>query len=162
MRIVKVDSGNLHVYLNLCQSYEGEFSAITQKRPDENGLFELDTHIGGDVLGYLLYAEDSPVGFAAVRIKPGGESFEVCEFYIAPCCRKNGLGKGFATEIFKMHRGNWEIKQLYAAGYATEFWRKTIRGFTKGQFQEDLYQDGYWGRVVRQQFTSADPDAASD
>jgi len=45
MELVEVTEVNKSVYLNLAQSYEGEFSAITGKKPDENGLFELDTEI---------------------------------------------------------------------------------------------------------------------
>jgi len=154
MNIIKVGNDNLSVYLNLCQSYEGEFSAITDKKPDGNGLFELDTQIGQNVLGYLLYDEKSPIGFAAVKIKSGGEQFEVCEFYIVPSVRKQALGKRFATQIFKMHQGRWEIKQISGAEYATQFWRRVVGEFTGSDFQEDVYQDEYWGQVVRQRFLS--------
>ena len=159
MYIIQVDSCNLSVYLNLCQSYEGEFSAITDKKPNENGLFELDTQIGGNVLGYLLYEEKSPIGLAAVKTKSGGEQFEVCEFYVVPSFRKQALGKQFAIEIFKMHQGCWEIKQISGAEYATAFWRKTVGEFTGNNFQEDVYQDEYWEQVVRQQFVSAIPNS---
>ena len=55
-----------------------------------------------------------------------------------------------------MHQGRWEIKQISGAECATEFWRKVVGEFTGNNFQEDLYQDDYWGPVVRQQFVSAD------
>ena len=155
MKIIKVDNENLPVYLSLCQSYEDEFYAITDKKPSENGLFELDTQIGGNVLGYLLYEEKSPIGLAAVKAKLGAQCFEVCEFYVVPSFRKQALGKRFAIEIFKMHQGRWEIKQISGAEYATEFWRKTVGEFAGKNFQEDVYQDEYWGQVVRQQFLSA-------
>jgi predicted acetyltransferase len=162
MDIVEVNSGNLHIYLNLCQSYEGEFSSITEKKPDENGLFELDTQIGENVLGYLLYEMKSPIGFAAVKVKSDGEKFEMCEFYIVPSCRRKTLGKRFGIEIFKMHKGRWEIKQISGAEYASEFWRKTVGTFTGNKFQEDVYQDEYWGRVVRQQFVSTCSDLVGE
>lgn len=41
MDIRAVTPANRHVYLNLCQSYEGEFSAITGKVPDADGVFAL-------------------------------------------------------------------------------------------------------------------------
>lgn len=154
MDIVEVDANNLVVYLNLCQSYEGEFSAITQKKPDENGLFALDTVIGSDVLGYLLYQDAIPVGFAAVKVEVADKNFEVCEFYVVPSCRKQDLGKHFAKAIFQRHQGAWQIKQISGAEYATAFWRKVIDDFTGGDFQENAYQDAYWGNVVRQRFMS--------
>ena len=154
MEIVRVDAGNLAVYLNLCQSYEGEFSAITGKKPDARGLFALDTPIGGDVLGYLLYQAAVPVGLAAVRIKAALASFEVCEFYVVPSCRRRDLGKNFAQALFRRHAGAWEVKQISGADQATAFWRRVIDDFTGGAYQEDRYQDAYWGQVVRQQFVS--------
>ncbi|MBK1643005.1 hypothetical protein CKO12_14250, partial [Chromatium okenii] len=35
MEIISVGEHNLNVYLNLAQSYEGEFSGITRKKPNE-------------------------------------------------------------------------------------------------------------------------------
>ena len=29
-----------------------------------------------------------------------------------------------------------------------------MRDYTRNNYQEDVYQDPYWGRVVRQQFTT--------
>jgi hypothetical protein len=92
MNLVNVDGGNLSVYLNLCQIYEGEFSDLTGKKPDEAGLFPLDTQIGGNTLGYLLYEENAPIGLAAVTAKAGGENFEICEFYIVPSVRRRMEG----------------------------------------------------------------------
>lgn len=155
MRIVAVDSENSQIYLHLCQSYEGEFSALTAKKPNAQGLFELDTPLGGAVLGYLLYAQQAPIGLAAVKVHVAGALYEVCEFYIVPSCRKQGLGQWFASELFKRYKGQWEVKQLRGADAASTFWRKTIGAFTGGAFQEELYHDAYWGEVVRQQFVSA-------
>lgn len=152
MDILEVNDSNLVIYLNLCQSYEGEFSAITLKKPDEHGRFALDTAIGGAVRGYLLYQEGLPVGFAAVKVQAADESFEVCEFYVVPSCRKQQLGKRFAHALFRRHQGDWEIKQISGAADATAFWRRVIADFTGGVFREDVYQDGYWGQVVRQRF----------
>ncbi|WP_211363154.1 hypothetical protein [Thermochromatium tepidum] len=61
-----------------------------------------------------------------------------------------------------MHQGCWEIKQISGAKYATEFWRKAVGEFVGNNFQEDVYQDEYWGRVVRQQFVSTGPDLSKD
>ncbi|SDX89737.1 hypothetical protein SAMN05421644_11834 [Allochromatium warmingii] len=152
MKLVPVERNNLPVYLNLCQSYEGEFSAITGKQPNEKGVFELDTQLGGDVLGYVLYDERTPLGLAAVKMKDRGQAWEVCEFYIVPSARKQGLGKQFALELFKRYPGCWEIKQISGAEYATAFWRKTLAELTGTAFEEDVYQDEYWGAVVRQRF----------
>jgi hypothetical protein len=44
----------MHVYLNLCQAYEAEFSAITGKLPDADSMFALDTILGGPLPRHLL------------------------------------------------------------------------------------------------------------
>ena len=50
MKITQVTSATQSVYLNLMQGYEAEFSAITRKLPDENGVFALDTHLTAALL----------------------------------------------------------------------------------------------------------------
>lgn len=50
MKITQVTSTTQSVYFNLMQGYEAEFSAITRKLPDENGLFALDTHLSATLL----------------------------------------------------------------------------------------------------------------
>ena len=57
MEVREVTAGNAQVYLNLCQAYEAEFSAITGRLPDQDGLFALDTVLGGEVKGFLLVAQ---------------------------------------------------------------------------------------------------------
>lgn len=54
MEIREVDDRNMHVYLNLCQAYEAEFSAITGKLPDADSMFALDTILGGPLPRHLL------------------------------------------------------------------------------------------------------------
>lgn len=152
-RVALVSSDLLHVYRNLCQSYEGEFSAITGKKPDQCGLFALDTEIGGCVDAWLLYEGDIPIGFAALK-HGQDDAHEVCEFYVVPCRRRLGAGHHFAHILFARHKGRWEVKQLPAAVQATRFWRKVIGSFGCGVFEEDTMADAYWGQVTRQCFDS--------
>jgi len=154
MQIIEVVAGNRHVYANLCQGYEAEFSSITGKKPDAAGLFALDTVLGGQIKGFLFYEAESPIGFTAVKLAQSGN--EVCEFYVVPSMRGHCLGRRFAHEVFRMFPGPWEVKQLQGARLATCFWQRAIREFTGGKFEEDVFDDRYWGRVVRQCFVSQD------
>ena len=153
MEIRGVDDANIHVYLNLCQAYEAEFSAITGKIPGPDGMFSLDTALGGPVRGYLLHVDGSPVGFAAIKAVEG-EGCEVCEFYVVPSMRGRRLGRDFASRLFAAHPGPWQVKQLQDAGYATCFWCRVIDEFTGSDYSQDELDDPYWGRVVRQCFVS--------
>lgn len=152
MDIRGVDAANMYVYRNICQSYEGEFSAITGKLPDEHGLFALDTELGGTVHGFLLYEGQAPVGLAALRLDNGYN--EVCEFYVLPALRGKGLGRCFAHALWRRFPGQWEVKQLEGALAATSFWLGTIGEFTQKNFTQDIFDDPYWGRVRRQRFVS--------
>jgi len=151
MELLKVTEVNKSVYLNLAQSYEGEFSAITEKKPNEHGLFELDTEIENNVMGFILYIEEAPAGIIAIADK-GNNQYEICEFYIVPYFRNKAWGKKFSHAVWNMFPGMWEIKQISGAEYATLFWRKVIRSFHQTEFMEDEYNDPYWGVVTRQRF----------
>lgn len=153
MEIVRVSEQNLEVYLNLTQNYEAEFSNITGKKPDVKGLFKLDTRLSDCTMGFLLIMAGTPAGLAAVLIKPEGR-FEVGEFYIVPCFRRQALGMRFAHGLWRMLPGWWEVKQIRGAEYASKFWRRVIDEFTQGVFVEDNYEDPYWGLVTRQQFVA--------
>jgi len=151
MRVVTITQANIHIYLNLAQCYEAEFSAITLKKPNEMGVFELDTQIGEGVEGLLLLVDEIPAAIAAIAIK-GDARYEVCEFYVIPSFRNNAIGRQFAHMIWRRYYGEWEIKQIEGAEYASEFWRKSISAFERTTYREDRYEDPYWGVVTRQQF----------
>ena len=53
---------------------------------------------------------------------------------------------------------SWQVKQLESARYATCFWLRVIDDFTGSSFEQDVCDDAYWGRVVRQCFVSPRPD----
>lgn len=160
MRIMEVTDGNLGIYRNLAQSYEGEFSALTGKEPGPDGWFPLDTELGGPVTGYLLLVEAAPAGIAAIAAKPDG-GFEVREFYVVPCFRHKGWGMRFAHGIWSLHPGEWEVKQIEGADYAVRFWRKAIAAYGVSAFTEDRFQDSYWGHVTRQRFRAGARERAS-
>lgn len=151
MKIVAVTENNFSIYYNLAQSYEAEFSSITNKRPDESGLFSLDTPVDHKHKAFLPLVDNIPVGLANIGIEKSGY-FEVCEFYIMPFIRKKGIGKMFIHNIWSFMPGFWEIKQLESAVYATCFWRSTIKSYHNTQYQESTCDDSYWGKVTRQVF----------
>lgn len=151
MKIISVSTSNIQTYLNLAQCYEAEFSSLTHKQPNASGIFELDTYPMELVQCYILTIQDIPAGIAAISFKD--ENFnEMCEFYVIPYFRKNGVGSNFAHKLWQTHPGNWEIKQIENAQYATIFWRKTISAHNDTTYLEDQHVDEYWGLVTRQKF----------
>ncbi|MFM2587685.1 GNAT family N-acetyltransferase [Vibrio sp. TBV020] len=152
MNIVKVDASNTHVYANLYQGYGAEFSRIIDDKPNKDGLFEIYPKLEGNVTGYLLYLEGVPAALTAIDEKSPKE-FEICDFYVLPCFRKNKVGKRFISQLFERLGGSWEIKQVAGADHAIHFWRDVVGDYTSGNFEEDIYQDHKWGTVTRQRFT---------
>lgn len=152
MNIVKVDDSNAHVYANLYQGYGAEFSRIIDDKPNENGLFEIYPQLRGSVLGYLLYLDGIPAALTAIDEK-SPNAYEICDFYVLPCFRKNKVGKRFISSLFERLGGSWEIKQVAGAEYAISFWRDVVGDYTSGNYVEDVYKDHKWGTVTRQYFS---------
>lgn len=150
MKIQLVDDSLTHIYLNLAQAYEAEFSTITAKKPDANGLFTLDTPLDDSHNAFIAFEKEVPIGLANISVKNTG-NYEVCEFYIIPVFRKQNLGTLFVHQIWHKYPGSWQIKQIDGAGYATQFWRKAISAYGQ-EFEQDKYLDPYWGPVTRQCF----------
>ena len=150
----EVEDSNLPTYLNLAQAYEAEFSRITKKHPDLNGLYALDTTVGGEVKAYLLQTPQSAIGFAAASVYVEGTR-DLREFYVVPTMRGQKIGTYLAGQVFSLHPGHWTVKQLEGATYATAFSRRALAelGII---YKETLLQDEYWGNVVMQAF-SIDP-----
>lgn len=151
MKVLKVTPENVHIYNNLAQAYEAEFSPITGKFPNQDGLFSLDTPIDDTHIGYLGYDGDRVVGFANIGVKPAN-CFEVCEYYILPVYRKKKVGTILIHAIWSQYGGKWEVKQIAGAEYATVFWQKAIGLYNDTVFEESQYTDPYWGKVTRQVF----------
>lgn len=155
MELVAIEAQNQAVYFNLAQAYEAEFSKLTEKMPLPNGMFELDTDIADEnVAAFICIESGTPAGIAAVYCGPDG-NYEVAEFYIVPVFRKAKLGTHFAHALWRYFPGDWTIKQIAGADEATMFWRSAINKFVGSAFTEDLYEDDYWGKVIRQRFVSA-------
>lgn len=149
MRLEPALGSNTTLYHRLAQSYEAEFSALTLKLPGSDGLFALDTDPEDpQVIALIAFEGERPLGIAAIG---AGEHFEMREFYVLPCYRKQGNGRAFAHAIWREHPGIWEIKQLPQAAYATRFWRSVLAAYGL-EYREDRFDDPYWGLVIRQRF----------
>ena len=164
---VTASAEHLEIYQNLLQWYEAEFSFITKKKPNKKGEFSPDTPIDDRHLGFVLELEGLPAGIANIGLKSGLKSelknelncamqYEVCEFYVVPVYRLQGMGKNFMHLIWDWYPGLWEIKQIQGAEYATKFWRKTIASYHRTEFEEISVEDEYWGQVTQQSFCIED------
>ncbi|MFZ2314563.1 MAG: hypothetical protein WAW86_02750 [Gammaproteobacteria bacterium] len=153
IELIDISNDNIDVYLNLARSYEAEFSNLTQKMPNELGVFEPDTMPVHPYSGYLLYEDKTPIGFGVIELS--NQVNDVAEFYIIPSMRKNKLGCVLASTIFDLHPGKWQVRQIEGADVAKAFWRRVINQYTQNDFIEDVVSDPVWGVVTRQKFISS-------
>lgn len=149
--LVQVHKDNLNILLNLGQAYEAEFSTLTGKNPNKNGLFELDAIPNDAYVGYLLYQEQIPIGFCVANVISNPK--DIAEFYILPSMRRKQLGISLAHQIFKAHPGKWQVRQIQGADHAIKFWRHAISLCTNNNYNEEITEDPHWGMVTKQTFT---------
>ncbi|MCK8601876.1 GNAT family N-acetyltransferase [Desulfoferrobacter suflitae] len=151
-RMVPIEDSNHHVYENLAQAYEAEFSPVTGKFPEENGKYKLDTICREPHFGYLFYEDNIPIGFVVLGFLD--QSYDVAEFYVIPTHRRHGIGRHMALRVFARYHGHWQVRQMVKADWAVAFWRRVIGEYCAGEYQEDLVDDAYYGPVMRQRFVS--------
>jgi predicted acetyltransferase len=152
MPIVRIQTNEHHATLaNLMQAYEAEFSDLTQKLPDARGVFKPDTCVDDSHDGYLLYNEHGvPLGFC---IKGTINGFhDISEFYVIPAARRKRLGFDFATSIFNLYEGRWQVRQMWEASRARRFWKKTLEIYTGSMFEDVVIDDPMWGKMTSQRF----------
>ncbi len=147
---------NMHKFHNLNQAYEAEFSSLTNKKPNIDGIFLPDTLPVKPYSGFLIFKRNTPVGFAIINLSD--KVYDVSEFYIIPSFRKQHIGKIFSTTLFDKYKGDWQVRQISGASKATTFWRTVIDQYTNGKYLEDSMEDKEWGLVTRQQFNNLDSD----
>jgi len=87
------------------------------------------------------------IGFALVRREP--DNMRVAEFFIAPECRRDGLGSDFARGFLARYHGPWRIRQVAVNTKAVAFWRRIAEPFG---YTEIEFVDKGLGRV-EQSFT---------
>ena len=83
------------------------------------------------------------LGFAMVNqyMQKSGEGHSIAEFMIIPKYRRLKLGKRVAIELFKLHKGIWEVKPSYKNESAYLFWKNVIDEDTNkdNKFEEGLF-----------------------
>jgi len=152
LRLDPLSEKNMLAFENLSQHYEAEFSSLTRKEPDSSGRYAITSAKKVD-WGYLCFdATDIPVGFLLCKIY--GEIFDVAEFYVIPTRRRAGVGKWMAQQMFDLHPGRWQVKQISGADRAYDFWMNMISEYTAGKFENTMEPSPMWGSVRVQRFSS--------
>ena len=111
----------------LLQLYSYDFSEFTGGDVDQLGEFAypyFDAYwIDGDRHPYLFRRDGALVGFALVRT---GERHDMAEFFVMRMHRSTGVGADAAQQVFALHPGEWQTRQMPTNTRATDFWRRAI------------------------------------
>ena len=159
LMIVKPMSIDDGVFKNVQQCYECEFSPITQSKMDIHGNYnqqEIRSHWACRWDAYIFYIDNASAGLCVINygsmihdvMKNNSAVHDVAEFFIMPNFRKRGFGEDFATAIFMMYKGRWEVRQLPELVHTARiFWRKTISKLADNKFVEIANHPNWLGLV---------------
>ena len=127
VHVVSAELPSNPVLWNLLQLYAHEFSEFTDQDVGVDGTYAYEYFdrywIDPDRHPYLFRHDGRLVGFALVH---SGEPHDMAEFFVMKKYRRCGLGTDAAHEIFALHPGAWQVRQMTANTRATAFWRRAI------------------------------------
>jgi predicted acetyltransferase len=98
-----------------------------------------------DRFPFGIWSGDKLVGFALIRRVHTAESevMQVAEFFVRPEHRRNGIGSEAIEEVWRQHRGRWELQVMKGNTSAVNFWEKCISSHAQQWEVEEIQaEDG--------------------
>jgi predicted acetyltransferase len=88
-----------------------------------------------------ILRDNQPAGFALVRVRHAAtagapDEYTMAEYFIARQCRLHGVGRASVRLIFDRYAGRWHVMEYTRNAGAVVFWRKVVREYTNGKYQE--------------------------
>lgn len=151
-----------HRLLTLLQLYAYDFSEILPLEVAEDGCFHVPS-VAANLTdssnhAFLIRVDDKLAGFALVQpssyLTGDAGVFDMAELFVMRRHRRCGVGEQVASWLFERFRGPWEVREKAENQAATAFWRRIIRRYTDGQFEELILDDERWRGPI-QRFDSA-------
>ena len=125
VRIAEV--GSKPTMWRLLQLYAYEFSEFTRQIIEEDGEYAyqcFDAYwTDPDRFPYLITTHAGLAGFALVH---AGSPHDMAEFFVLSTLRRAGVGVDAARQLFELHPGTWQVRQMTANARATAFWHRAI------------------------------------
>lgn len=147
-----INESNSHIFDELAQDYEDEFSPTSGKKKNQDGKYSIDVDWRTPNIGYYWKEGSKIVGFSIVESIDGYS--EIVDFYVVPEYRKKMVGKNMAFAVFNKHPGPWRVRQISGSEAATKFWRRVIGDYTNENYTELQIANPPWGSSVCQQFNN--------
>lgn len=147
---------------NLLELYSYEFSELDGEDVNEFGLYDYEylDHYWTDTdrFPFLVRVDGKLAGFVLLRRASyiHGELAEsqqapmsVAEFFVVRKYRRKGIGSQIITNIFDQFPGRWEVAQMAGHHVAQSFWKRVIRDYTNGEFDEVFVNSENWNGPVQ-------------
>ncbi|MCR8642586.1 GNAT family N-acetyltransferase [Paenibacillus sp. N1-5-1-14] len=95
----------------------------------------------GCLYPHLIRVDQNPAGFALVATPPHcaqGVDYFMNDFFVLSPYRGQGVAEQAAIQVFDQFKGQWELFTNSAEKNVVgqRFWRRTIAGYTQGNFDE--------------------------
>ncbi|NMF01341.1 GNAT family N-acetyltransferase [Aneurinibacillus aneurinilyticus] len=155
IELQKVSIEEKHILRHLLELYQYDFSEFDLEDVNESGLYGytyLDHYWTEEGRYPFLFRVGGKVaGFALIRQVGMTDSndaiYSVAEFFVMKKYRRTGVGRDVAFRLFDMFKGSWKIAEMEENKPAQEFWRKTIKEYTKANFKE--IQEADWDGPIQ-------------
>ena len=79
------------------------------------------------------------------------------EFFVMRKYRRIGVGSAFATRLFDMFPGRWEVAEVAPNTNGAAFWRAVIGKYTDGHFEERIEDIDDYGYIAHRVLKNATP-----
>jgi predicted acetyltransferase len=136
------------VLRNLYEHYVHDMSEWLPIDVRADGSFGHDTSAlwEGDAAVYLARVGGALAGFgvaaSAGRWLGRPAARDVKDFFVLRRYRHQGVGDALAAHLWDACRGEWLVRVVAANRPALPFWRRVVRGYTGGAFEESVCSDG--------------------
>ncbi|MGO4106266.1 GNAT family N-acetyltransferase [Paenibacillus sp. YAF4_2] len=137
----KIMEEGLDVLKNLFEFAAYDLSELSRSTINETGSYISNLNYRewyGDP-NYNLYfirVDGELAGFVIIKYLSIEGIYYLNHFFVLRKYRRNNIGKQAAIKAFKLYMGKWRVSEFDWNTPAQIFWRKVIKEYTNGQYNE--------------------------
>jgi predicted acetyltransferase len=131
------------ILANLLELYAHDFSDFHPLEIGEDGRFgymPLPLYWSDpDRFPFLIRVEGKLAGLALVKrgseVSGNEAAWDMAEFFVLRGCRRRGVGRLAAQEVWRLLPGLWEVRVMQSNPSASVFWERAISEFVRQPIQ---------------------------